>query len=118
MYGTYVYVCICFILFYVQVGTYVCISLQLLNYDCFRAGDDDITVLGSNNEGNNNQPSDCKQRSLESGNPNLSDTKGNIDSCDEDYFMTDTNAADIDTTDELPSTQANTGITYSQHIHT
>ena len=103
----------------------MCILLHLLNYDSFRAGDDDVTVLGSNNEGNNNNNnnnnhlSDSKQSSLESGNPNLSDTKGNIDSGDEDYFMTDTNAADIDTTDELPSTQTNTGTTYLQpFIHT
>ena len=65
------------------------------------------------NEVNNNHLSDYKHGGLESGNPNLKDTNDNIDISNEDYFVTDINAAEIDTTDELPSTQANTGTTYT-----
>ena len=79
----------------------------------FSTGDDDITVLGSN---------DNSQSPVGQGNSKDTKDETKNDNSGESYCLTDINAAEFDTFEELPSTQASTGTTYipsnQQYIHT
>ena len=86
-------------------------------------GDDDITVLGSN-EGNSSNPTDTSRSPDDQSNSKDTQENTNNDNNDESYCMADINAAEIDTFEELPSTLASTGdthlylLTSTTYIHT